>query len=67
MFNVQWVSKVKILNQKIVFFYLEETWLGLELASQSYQWILHEESHTIYILFIQIGKYETLFSKICEW
>ena len=38
---------------------IEETQLGLELASTSYQSILQEESHTIDLLSIQIDKYET--------
>ena len=40
-------------------FYLEETYLGLELESQSYQRILQAETHTIDLLSIQIDKYET--------
>ena len=40
--------------------YLEETLLGLELASQSYQWILLEESHTIGLLSVQIDNYERM-------
>ena len=43
--------------------YLEETYLGLELVSQSYQWILQEESHTIDLLSIQIDKYKTIAMK----
>ena len=31
----------------------------LELASQSYLWILQDESHTIDLLSIQIDKYKT--------
>ena len=42
----------------IAFFYLEETQSGLELASQSYQWILEEESHTIDLLPIKLDKHE---------
>ena len=38
-----------------MFFNLEDTLLGLELASQSYQWIL-QESNTIDLLSIQIDK-----------
>ena len=38
-------------------YFIEETLLGLELASQSYQSILQEESHTIDL--IQIDKYES--------
>ena len=51
MFNLQWVSQVKIMNQKPCV-------LLLDLASQSYQWILQEKSHTIDLLSIQIDKYE---------
>ena len=42
-----------------MFFYLEETKLRLELASQSYQW--KEEPHTIDLLSIKIDKYEKIF------
>ena len=45
-------------------FYLEETFLDLELARQSYQWILQAVSHTIDLLSIQIEKYE---SKKCKY
>ena len=40
--------------------FLGETQLGLELASTSYQSILHEQSHTIDLLSIQIDKYKNL-------
>ena len=43
-----------------MFFYLEETLLGLELAILSYHWILQEESHTIDLQSIQINKYKTI-------
>ena len=43
-----------------MFFSLDETKLGLELASQSYQWILQAQSHTIDLLSIQIDKYEKI-------
>ena len=42
-----------------MFLLLEETKLGLELASQSDQWIIQEESHTIGLLSSQKDKYET--------
>ena len=38
-------------------YFIEETCLGLEQASKSYQSILQEESHTIDLLSIQMGKY----------
>ena len=46
------------LISKSTHFYLEETLLGLELASQNYQWILQEASHTIDLLSIKIDKYQ---------
>ena len=46
-------------------YYIEETYLGLELAGTSYQSILQEESHTIDLLFIQIDKYESWSNKFC--
>ena len=44
------------IESKTLCSYYKEKQLGLELASQSSQWILQEESHTIDLLSIQIDK-----------
>ena len=41
-------------------YFIEETYLGLELASTSYQTILQAVSHTIDLPSIQIDKYERI-------
>ena len=48
--------KLRYWIKNLLFFYLKETLLGLELASQSYQ--LQGESNTISLLSIQIDKYK---------
>ena len=63
--NVQWLSQVKKLNQKPCVLILRRNLVGLELASQRYQWILQEESHTIGLLSFQINMYKMV--KKCSW
>ena len=60
MFIVQWFSQVNTESKTLCSYFKEETYLGLELASQIYQSILQEESHSIDLLAIQIDKYETV-------
>ena len=54
-FDVQQVSQVKLLNQKPCVLLFRKN-----LGSQSKQWILQKESHTIDLLSIQIDKYENI-------
>ena len=59
MFIVQLVIQAKILNQKhCVLISQKKPSQALELTSASYQSTLHEESHTIDLLSIQIDKYK---------
>ena len=59
--NVQLVIQVKKLNQKpCVLLFRRNLVRPRARASQSYQWILQEKSHTIGLLSIQIDKYECI-------
>ena len=68
MFNVQWVSQVKILNPKpCVLLFRRNLVRPRASESESYQGILQEESHTIDLLLsIQIDKYEINIEKKCQ-
>ena len=57
-FIVQWLSQVKILNQKLCVIILRRNLVSPELAKPSYQLLLQRESIQTSLLSIQIDKYK---------